>query len=454
MKFGMKSKLIFSLVAAALSNILTVSSIAIAGVRGGSSDGGGNDADHQLVDGLRCQGLEAMRGYQVFQAEMSFLQEQFPAFARQVEAAYKKKVWYCIPREFDQLPESQTGLHFQSGQFAYQNDDEIFFSLSSYENTIARFRNDPARADREIGFKLLHEAIMAAQSVRNAAHVRLIVGELMAENRKIPAVQERIYKAGFGLHITLLQTRLAEKAILQPYLKFLSGLLDFQNLCSDPHFVLSHYHTTSKASFDKLHFETLKRELRSRFDDQSTLTKEDLPVGGEVYKKDSGNISWMDYERMWYSPFGRADFFYGWKHFFSINHYLGDYAISQACKANRAEMGEFLCKNSFDLAKRDELESRSLSVLGVTLNQYLEKVVPLLRERWASRLAKVLALTMGDRTASPHALPNSDLAIFDEAIILKTRYSKLSHGQRAQLLCQGATELRAQIEADLQAMVK
>ncbi|HCM41198.1 MAG: hypothetical protein A2Z97_01300 [Bdellovibrionales bacterium GWB1_52_6] len=134
----------------------------------GVGDGGGNSLKGQMIeDYLVVDPDQELPGFkEAIDGLVSRIDEAIPDFAKAIRIAVKEQNWYLIPQKIKRLPESVTGLHFETDQCAYQSGNEIFIDEDC-------FQEFPSIASKQTLYK--HEALMATLGVP-AEKIRLILG--------------------------------------------------------------------------------------------------------------------------------------------------------------------------------------------------------------------------------------------------------------------------------------
>jgi hypothetical protein len=189
---------------------------------GGSSDGGGNAVCNsethkcKMVEQFQVADLSQVKGFKLFNEKMELLRQELPEFADRIDRAIEKKSWYVVPADFDELTLEQKKLRFSTNQAAYQNDDEVFLSQNSLDQM-----DEEAAA-----YKLMHEAIMATQDVRDPIPVRAATGRIMAKGATPFTIQEGVARARLGVYFTPAQMEAQRHQLQIAYLDHVAGILE------------------------------------------------------------------------------------------------------------------------------------------------------------------------------------------------------------------------------------
>jgi hypothetical protein len=164
---------------------------------GNSSGGGGN-----TLDGLMIEEYATSTPFNVLpdlqaaeETLLAKIENLAPDFSSRLKENVNARTWYVIPKTFNELSADRTGLHFETEQPAYQNEEEIFVSLPLLQKMTSK--------NRTALFQ--HEIIMTGISnkdERGHASVRKIM-HLMEK----PGVTElefcnNLSKYGFGNYMT------------------------------------------------------------------------------------------------------------------------------------------------------------------------------------------------------------------------------------------------------------
>lgn len=216
--------------------IITAFAILLPGIchdsraEGGGDFGGANGINYQIVEDFKKDDKHEICGYDEYLNDLEQLRNTLPGLATTLEKSVQHSVWYKIPEDIRELPESTTGLHFSTQQLAFQppSGGEVFIDGGKLEKACAI---DKKRAGR----MLMHEAIMTLQTNKDGSKVRKVVDKIYAKKPDPKEIQIALAENDFGAYFTADQYQLLKQGMRSYYLYDMKAKLErAQQECKSP----------------------------------------------------------------------------------------------------------------------------------------------------------------------------------------------------------------------------